>query len=235
MRSYPSVLAPLAVAGLLAGCGDLTSLDNYDAPSSMLTGHVVYQGEPVAVRNAAVQLQLWQSGQPEFELDGPIDVFVAQDGTFSAVLFDGSYEVSVLDGGPWVDSSQRTPLEVRGNTTLEFPVVPYYTVEGESITNVGDVIQATFNIGQVDTSRGIQRVGLYVGVTTLVDRNVRRVSVEVSSGIDPNGPINLSVALPADIRVTPSPEPRTKVYARVGVQAEGKTELIYSQVHEIGL
>ena len=29
--------------------------------------------------------------------------------------------------------------------------------------------------------------------------------------------------------------PRTKVYARVGVQAAGKTELIYSQVYEIGL
>jgi hypothetical protein len=232
MRSTTSVLAPLAVAGLLVGCGDITSLDNYAAPSSMLTGHVVYQGQPVGVRNGAAQLQLWQ---PEFELNTSIPVYIAQDGSFSATVFDGSYEVNLLDGGPWVDNSTRMSLQINGDTNLELPVTPYYTVEGESISNVSDVIQATFNIGQVDTSVGIQRVGLYVGVTALVDRNNNEVDVEQSGGIDPNAPVNLSVPLPDDIRVTPGPDPRTKVYARVGVQAAGKTELIYSQVYEIGL
>jgi Protein of unknown function (DUF3823) N-terminal domain/Domain of unknown function (DUF3823_C) len=232
MRSTTSVLAPLAVAGLLVGCGDITSLDNYAAPSSMLTGHVVYQGQPVGVRNGAVQLQLWQ---PEFELNTSIPVYIAQDGSFSATLFDGSYEVNLLDGGPWVDNSTRMPLQINGDTNLDLQVVPYYTVEGESISNVSDVIQATFNIGQVTTSAGIQRVGLYVGVTTLVDRNNNTVRVETTSGINPNAPVSLSVALPGDIRLTPGPDPRTKVYARVGIQAAGKTELIYSQVHEIGL
>ena len=231
MKPYTSVLASLAVAGSLVGCGDITALDNYDAPSSTLSGHVVYQGDPVGVRNGAAQLQLWQ---PEYELNTSIPVYIAQDGSFSAELFDGSYEVNLLDGGPWVDNSTRMQLEVRGDTNLELPVVPYYTVEGESITNVSDVIQAAFNIGQVNTSLGIQRVGLYVGVTTLVDRNNNEVSVE-STNVNPNATINLSVALPNDIRLTPGPDPRTKVYARVGVQAAGKTELIYSQVYTLGL
>jgi len=232
MRSTTSVLAPLAVAGLLVGCGDITSLDNYAAPSSTLTGHVVYQGQPIGVRNGAPQLQLWQ---PEFELNTSIPVYIAQDGSFSAAVFDGSYEVNLLDGGPWVDNSTRMSVQINGDTNLELPVTPYYTVEDESISNVNDVIQAIFNIGQVDTSVDIQRVGLYVGVTALVDRNTNEVDVEQSDGIDPNAPVNLSVALPADIRVTPSPDLRTKVYARVGVQAAGKTELVYSQVYEIGL
>src|SRR5690606_40504884 len=47
---------------LIIACGK----DNYEAPSSMLTGVVTYNGKPVGVRgsNASVRLQLWQDGFP---------------------------------------------------------------------------------------------------------------------------------------------------------------------------
>lgn len=52
--------------------------DNYDAPESMLTGKVVYEGEALQLRgNEAVRLFLYQRG---YEKHDPIEVFVNQDG-----------------------------------------------------------------------------------------------------------------------------------------------------------
>ena len=50
---------------LLLGAMMFTSCmkDNYDAPESMLTGRVMYNGEALQLRgNEAVQLQLYQHG-----------------------------------------------------------------------------------------------------------------------------------------------------------------------------
>src|SRR5690606_5947206 len=89
--------ATLASALLLTGCG-ITALDNYDPPTSEITGRVLYNGEPVGVRSGGVQLELWQ---PSYELNQKIPVRIAQDGTFSAAVFNGSYEINLLPGnGP---------------------------------------------------------------------------------------------------------------------------------------
>ena len=63
-------------------------IDNYDEPSSLLKGHVVYEGKPIGVKatGGTVQLQLWQSG---YGTETPIAVNVAQDGSYSIMLFDG--------------------------------------------------------------------------------------------------------------------------------------------------
>lgn len=59
--------------------------DNYDAPESMLTGRVMYNGEALQLRGKeAVQLQLYQHGYAKHD---PINVYVNQDGMYSANLF----------------------------------------------------------------------------------------------------------------------------------------------------
>jgi hypothetical protein len=234
MRSSAIAATLVASVTVLAGCDNIFGTDNYDPPSSTLTGQVVYQGEPVGVRSDGVELELWQ---PDFELDEKIEVFVDQDGSFSAVLFDGSYEINLLAGsGPWVDNPERIPFDLRGEMTLEIPVVPYYTVQDESIANNNDVVEATFTLGQVETSRAVQYVGLYVSTTVFVDRTNQVVHVErAGDQIDPGAPISLSVALPANIRVGPGPDPRTKVFARIGIKTVGVAEMLFSPVYEIGL
>lgn len=235
MRTSRLISASLAASVFLGGCDQITSLDNFEAPSSMFTGRVVYQGVSIGVRNAGAELELWQPG-PEFELNTKIPVYIAQDGTFSAVLFDGDYEMNLLPGGPWVTNTQRTTFQLRGSLEMDVPVVPYYTVQNETITKNGNAIQTTFTVGRIDTSCALQRVGVYVNTTMIVDRTHQVVRSELAgSAVPASGVVNLSVNLPSNIHLTPSPEPRTAVFARVGVQATCSGEMAYSQVMKIPL
>ena len=100
--------------------------DNYDAPESMLTGKVVYEGEALQLRgNEAVRLFLYQRG---YEKHDPIEVFVNQDGAYSACLFDGEYQLITKSGnGPWSEEGRDTiNVIVSGNTVQNVEVVPYY-------------------------------------------------------------------------------------------------------------
>src|SRR5690606_36045642 len=85
---------------LLAGCDNIFGLDNYDEPDSMLSGRVVYNGQPVNVRTGGIELELWEPG---FELETKIPVYVSQEGEYSAALFAGNYKLNAIRGqGPWV-------------------------------------------------------------------------------------------------------------------------------------
>jgi len=237
MKSFAVVFGLLASATVLTGCDGLFSPDNFDEPTSMLTGNITYQGQPIPVASDQVELDLWQPGA-EFELEEDINLYVDQDGSFSAALFDGDYEYSLINGqGPWADNGARVPFQVRGNTTLEIPVTPYYTVGDANISlSGGSAVQATFTINSVDTSRAVEYVGLYVSTTAFVDRSNQVVRTEMNgSQIDVGGSISLSVNLPDDIRITPSPDPRTAVFARVGIKVVGKADMIFSLVEQVPL
>ena len=85
---------------MFAGC----KYDNYTAPQSVLSGTVGYQGAGIGVRSNAVQLELWQRG---WQLFSKIPVYVQQDGTYKAILFDGDYKLTYLKGvGPWGDQNR---------------------------------------------------------------------------------------------------------------------------------
>lgn len=248
MRSFVLGIVVLS-AGTLIGCDNITGFDNYDPPGSLLVGRVVYDGVPVGVRSNGVQLELWQPG-PEFELNTKIAVTVDQDGSFSAMLFDGSYEINLLaDNGPWVSNTTRIPVEVSGETTIDIPVVPYSLIRNESLTydaagGAGGTVQATFTVDQIDTSREIEYVGLYVGTTAFVDRNLgleipnserERSRAAIQEQLSAGTPITISVALPDDIHETPSPDRRNHVFARVGVKTVGVAEMHFSPVHRIDI
>lgn len=238
----------LVFAVALVGC-DIFDLDNYDEPTSPLTGQITYEGQPVGVRGNAVELELWQPG-PEFELNTKIPVHVDQDGSFTAMVFDGSYEVNLLRGsGPWVDDPARIPVEVAGETTIEVPVVPYHTIENEQITfnpsgGTNGAIEATFNVRQVTTSSALEFVGLYIGETLFVDRERgleiasserERTRAQVQAQLDANTPITISVNLPEDIYETGSPAVREHVFVRVGVRTEGVQHMLFTQVHKVDI
>lgn len=234
MKLRTILVASLAPLALLTGCDDIFGLDNFEEPTSVLTGQVVYQGEPVGVRSGGVELELWQPG---FELREKIEVHVDQDGTFSAELFDGSYELNTLAGnGPWVDSGETITFELNGEANIDVPVTPFYTIENASISNNGGTIQATFNVNAVDASRAVEFVGLYVGRTLFVDRNTNVAEIERPAGaLNLSAPITLSVTLPDDIHVTPSPDPRTDVFVRVGVKTVGRSEMLFTHVQKVGI
>jgi uncharacterized protein DUF3823 len=227
LASDPASLV-LTLGMVLSGCG-FGELDNYAAPNATLMGRVVYQGTPVGVRSNGVQLELWQPG---YDLNQKIPIHIAQDGSFSARIFDGDYRLNLLPGnGPWVDNRDTIPIQVRGRAEVDVPVVPYYTIENPAIGDSSGSVQATFTVRSVTTTRDVEYVGLYVSTTTFVDRTNMVVRTERARSDIPalDAPIVLSVTLPANLAQ------RNDVYARIGVKTVGVDELLFSPIQRIPL
>ncbi len=203
--------------------------DNYDAPASTLTGRVVYQDQPLGVRSDGVQLELWQSG---YSLFTKIPVYVAQDGTFSASLFDGNYKLTRLRGnGPWADNTDTINIQVKGGTTVDVPVDPYFVIRNDNVQRSGNAINATFNIQRVNTTKDLEYVRLYVGQTMITDqvRNEGSATKMRADIADMSQPVTLSVNVPGSMAS------KEAVYARIGVKTVGVAELLYSQPVKINL
>src|SRR5690606_31231946 len=146
----------LLVAALLAvsSCG----LDNYDAPESIIYGRVVYNGEQIGVRGTgeAVQLQLYQDG---YELRNPIPVYVGQDGTFDATLFDGEYKLVTRDNnGPWVNDRDTTIVNLSGTAEVDLEVTPFYTLSDVELSLSESTVNASFQINDITEDREIDYV-----------------------------------------------------------------------------
>lgn len=232
---YATILA-LAFVLLLPAC----DFDNQDPPSATLEGAVVHNGEQVGVSHGIYGLQLWEPG---YELNDDIQVFLKQDGTFSSRLFDGEYKlVRRSGGGPWVPNTDSIRIQVSGNNVqvnqgnaqvnngrLEVPVQPYFTIQNENIQRDQSTVTASFGVSQEVSSATLQRVGLYVGGSRLVDESGSgsdATSTMTASQIDDMGSIQLSV----DVSDLENTDP---LYARIGVKAQESQHLLYTQVVEL--
>ena len=238
MRSITQLTGTIGTVCLglaLTGCEALTGIDNYDAPGSELSGQILHNGVPVQLRTGGVELELWE---PAFGSREKIPIYVGQDGTFSAIVFDGDYRLNTIaNNGPWLNRTDTLEISVRGDTQVDVTVQPYYVVQNPQITynasgGPGGSVTATFNVSTVNPGRALEFVGLYVGTTSFVDRINRLVQLERPRAQLPTdwmtAPISLTVALPENVRVTQSPDPREHVFVRVGVKSTGLAEMIFS-------
>ncbi|TPG58229.1 DUF3823 domain-containing protein [Hymenobacter nivis] len=218
------VLLTLAGLGLLAaGC----SKDNVAPPSSQLSGRITYQNQALNVRGGGnVQLELWQRG--EF-FRNKIQVFVAQDGSYSATLFDGEYKLTRLrDNGPWQNQTDSITVQVQGNTVVDVPVQPYYTLGTTTIAKSGSNVTASVLVNKVGT-RTIDEVVLFLGYTQFVDVSNQAAASSKSGATitDLATPVSLTTAIPGGAKGA--------IYARVGVRIQGVGELLYSPVQKLDL
>ncbi|MEK6478623.1 DUF3823 domain-containing protein [Catalinimonas sp. 4WD22] len=208
----------------LSGC----ELDNFEPPSSTLTGQIVYNDAPLGLRSDGVQLELWQYGYDDFE---KIPVFVAQDGSFSAELFDGDYKLVLLRGnGPWLEREDSIDVNLNGSAEIDVAVNPYYIIGDENISGSGNMVNATFSVEGVNPVLGVEYVSLYIGESMIVDE-VRKEGEMILPGaeVEVGTPLNLSAEIPASI------SGKGYVFARVGVKTAGVEEMLYSQVQKIEL
>ena len=214
----------LTLCLLLNACG----LDNYDSPSSMLTGTVVYNGSPVGVASGEVEIELWEAG---FDQQEKIPVNVSPKGTFSALLFDGDYRLTLLPGsGPWVPSTDTVYVEVAGNTSVDITVEPYYLIQNESYNYSNGSVSAEFTIQEVHSEKTVEYAGLYIGTTSIVDEQNNNVSTTLtmdSGGSQPEQ--SLSVSLPEEL------QNREFVFARLGLKIDGVSNLVFTKTMEISL
>lgn len=210
----------LLVALFMAGCGK----DNYDPPKSVLTGRVIYNGQNIGVKGTgnAVNLELWQRG---FQLYTSIPVYVTQDGTFTAYLFDGDYKlVSRKGNGPWESKQDTIAVTVKGNTKVDYPVTPFYTISNETFTLNGNKLTATFNINFVSGAQAVDRAILVVNKTIFVDESAQIARV------DKTNPGTGQVTMTLDLSTTVMSN--VLLTARVGVKVSGR-EAIYSAPKQI--
>ena len=203
--------------------------DNYDAPESTLMGRIVYKGEPLQLRGTseAIQLQLYQDG---YEKHDPINVFVGQDGVYSAKLFDGEYKIVTRDhNGPWVNSRDTTIIQVKGNTTHDVEVTPFYTISNADISLAGNTVKANFTINKVAGTK-IDRIILLMNTTNFVDdvwHNILRADdADRESVWNAEG----AYSMEQDLTNNDAFQKAKTVFARVCVWSSGADQGIYSPV-----
>ena len=223
MRLYKYFVIITTVAMALSACG----FDNYDAPQSILQGKITYNGEALGLRGTgeAVRLQLYQDG---YQLRDHINVYVKQDGTFQAILFDGEYKlVTRNNNGPWVNTRDTLVVNLKGSANVEVKVTPYFTISGEKLTLSGSVLNATFNVAKIVNTAEIDYVSLLVSKTSFVD-DVSNLARQDFKDLQA-GTLNLSMDMSGNNNFTSAKH----LFARVGVRTKGADQAIYSDVVQL--
>ncbi|MDR2949939.1 MAG: DUF3823 domain-containing protein [Prevotella sp.] len=218
--SFSIILQAVLFLFLFTSCGT----DNYDAPESLLVGKVVYKDEPIQVRGTdeRVRLQLYQDGYQNYT---PIEVFVTQDGSFSAKLFDGEYKMVTRDNnGPWVNSRDTTYITVRGNTVQNMEVIPYFTITNADMKLSGRKVTANFTVNQIVENRRIERILLLVNRTQFVDDDIRIDRIDYTDSDAKTGTLSYSFDINDEANNSAT------LFGRICVWTEGADQGIYSPV-----
>ena len=209
---------------LVVGC----EYDNFEAPKSTLSGRVVYEGKAIGVRNNGPQLELWQDGYP---LRSKINVYFDQDGTFSASLFDGTYKLVRMGDSPWLQQATDTIIvQVKGNTAVDVPVTPYFTVTNESFQKNNNNITANFTVNRIVGTANLGAVCLYLGKSILTDQVRQELLVDANlANVTFGQQTSIVGVLPDKLKNL------DYVYARIGVKSTLSGEYYYTAIQKIAL
>lgn len=168
--------------------------DNYDPPSLVFEGNLIYNNEPFLYDGSANRpvLRLYQEG---FGLqDYGTVVRVNEKGYFSQLFFSGDYKLTLnnaqypfefkdfnsLGVGLGYDS---IAVNLKGSIQRDFEVVPYYVISEVNATVSGNDIAANFNVSAVDDNSlknihpNVRRVWLFLSTTPIVNSSTRANSV----------------------------------------------------------
>lgn len=211
--------------------------DNYDAPSSALKGRLLYNSEEIGLEYDRVFLELYQPG---FGKKGAIAASFAQDGSYSALLFDGNYKLIIPNGqGPFQWNQHTTGVNdtlsvaVNGSQTLDLQVIPYYLIRNAVYKASGTELTATFRADQIITgnaAKNIERINLYVNKTQFVSGSDQIANTELSgNAITDPAALSLKVTVPA---IVPA---QNYVFVRIGIKIEGIEDMIFSPLQKIQL
>jgi len=211
--------------------------DNYSPPNDLLTGNLLYNSDTIYVERNAVHFQIYQYG---FGQVGPIstDETFAQDGSYSAALFNGNYKLIIPNGdGPFISkttssgSPDSVAIDMSGNQTVDIDVTPYYLIHSTQITASGGSITANFKIDKIITdanAKDIERVSLYINKTQFVSGgdNIAHTDLNGSDIVDPAS-VSLSVAIPDFVPA------QNYIFARVGLKIAGVEDMIFSPLIKV--
>jgi len=218
--------------------------DNYDAPSVTFTGHITYKGDPINISSKDVTFELWEPGWGK---SGAIGVNVLQDGSFSALLFNGNYKLVIPPSqGPFrsnIDPQTKNDtilLRLDGNRDMNIEVLPYYMVRDAKLELSGTTaVNASFRLEKIITdgnARNVESVFLYLNQTQFVDGTnyIARTTLNGSDITDPDN-VTLSVNIPDNRSGNGATGDQSYVFARIGVKINGVEDFLFSDVQQINL
>ena len=232
MKKIINIVSFMTLALLLTSCGK----DNYSEPTSTLTGQIIYQDSvtlketPIQLRGTggAVSLQLYQDG---YANPGNITIFVDQDGTFRAKLFDGVYKMVTKDkNGPWVNTRDTSIVIVKGNTVFNRKVKPYFILTDDAITLTDSIMDCSCNITAIVPDAVIGSVSMIIGNTKFVDDS-NKLQLKTATVTKP-GPFSFKLNLNLDNKekTWASIKASKELYARIAVKAKGADQAVYTKL-----
>jgi len=222
MKNQISIIIILASLIMFSSC----EYDNFAQPESTLSGNVVYEGAAIGVRNNGPQLELWEDGHA---LKTLIPVFIKQDGSFSASLFDGEYKLVRKGDSPWLPQFQDTILiKVNGNTQIDIPVTPYFALKDVTFNRTADKLTATFTVNKVVENANLDNVRLYMSSRVLLDQVENQFSRDLNVE-----EINLGSAYTYSVDIPENLANLESVFVRVGLKSNSSGEYYYSQVQKL--
>lgn len=207
-------------------------LDNYDEPDAILSGNIVYNGEIIPVARNQVRYELWQSG---YGAPAPIDVAIAQDGSYSARMFSGDYKlIFPSNEGPFKASSDTLYFGLSGDKVMDVQVTPYNLVRNAQFSHSAGTVNATCSVEQIITgadAKAVERVTLVINRTLFVDANSGEEGsiAQADADITDLNNLSMSVAIPDNAK---KPD-QNYIFARIGVKMVGVEDMIYTQVEKI--
>ncbi|MEQ9443188.1 MAG: DUF3823 domain-containing protein [Cyclobacteriaceae bacterium] len=232
MKNTIQYILVIALSTAMMSCAK----DNYEPPSSLLSGRITYQGNPLNFEYNRVSYELYQDG---FGKTGPLSSTFTPEGEFSHLLFNGTYKMVVPNGqGPFLwgaeaDMPDTVNITVSGNTEMDFEVIPYWMIRNPQLSGSGSEVTGTFALEQIVTdanARDIESVTLYVSKTMFANSQTNVVTNAMEGGaITDMGNVMLQATVP-DLVPT-----QNYVFASIGVKLAGVDDLIFSPTQKIDL
>lgn len=216
--------------------------DNLNPPGSQFTGRVVYNGNPLQLKNnrETVYFEMWQPG---FGKNAPISIFFGQDGTFSSLLYDGTYKLIIPPSqGPFISPKDSIEVIISGNKTMDIEVTPYYLIENANFKlGTDSIVTASCSVSQIVTgvqARAVEYIALFVNRTMFVDDdNFIADNRKVINNIGSIGNIQFSAKIPKDISWNSQAGVGKQDYffARIGLRIQGREDMIFSNIVKVNL
>jgi len=226
-RIYHYLIATIALLSFFS-----CKKDNYDPPSSTLSGKLMYKGEAIGVEFDRVPFELFQFG---FGKIGSIRGTFAPDGSYSALLFDGEYKMIIPIGqGPFKSKTiaagkpDSILVSVSGNKMMDIEVEPYYMIRTPQLSVTSGKVNGTFKAEKIITdasAKDIEQATLYIGKTQFVSGadNIAVTNLAGSNITNPNN-ISLTATIPS---ISPT---QNYVFARLAIKISGIEDQIFSPV-----
>ena len=164
----------LSSASLMSGC----SLDNYDPPTSAIYGSFIDKetGELIEqdiVRGTQIEYQEGKFVTKQY-------MVVKPDGTYrNNLLFNGVYNIQPVRGN--FEPIDPVSVTIKGDTKLDFEVIPFLRIKHVSIFKNGNKVKATFKVQQTGFDN-VLKLGLYAGADKTAGATVNQSLVEIPVG-----------------------------------------------------